>query len=81
MTKVQVVCTIPVLFAYFSKPKDGLEVAEFLNDDLAEAEDWAGSLGRFTPRKNIILLGAIEENQSSMIFLAQKIIQKTKKPF
>ena len=35
-TKVQVVCTIPVLFAYFSKPKDGLEVAEFLNDDLAE---------------------------------------------
>ena len=35
-TKVQVVCTIPVLFAYFSKPNDGLEVAEFLNDDLAE---------------------------------------------
>lgn len=31
---------------------------------------------KFT-RKNIILLGAIEENQSSMIFLAQKIIQKT----
>jgi aminocarboxymuconate-semialdehyde decarboxylase len=34
-TKVQVVGTIPVLFAYFSKPKDGLEVARFLNDDLA----------------------------------------------
>jgi aminocarboxymuconate-semialdehyde decarboxylase len=34
-TKVQVVCTIPVLFSYFSKPKDGLEVAKFLNDDLA----------------------------------------------
>lgn len=34
-TQVQVVCTIPVLFAYFSKPKDGLEVARFLNDDLA----------------------------------------------
>ena len=34
-THVQVVCTIPVLFAYFSKPKDGLEVARFLNDDLA----------------------------------------------
>ena len=34
-TQVQVVCTIPVLFAYFSKPKDGLEVAKFLNDDLA----------------------------------------------
>jgi aminocarboxymuconate-semialdehyde decarboxylase len=23
-TQVQVVCTIPVLFAYFAKPKDGL---------------------------------------------------------
>ena len=34
-TQVQVVCTIPVLFAYFSKSKDGLEVARFLNDDLA----------------------------------------------
>ena len=34
-TQVQVVSTIPVLFAYFSKPKDGLEVARFLNDDLA----------------------------------------------
>jgi aminocarboxymuconate-semialdehyde decarboxylase len=35
-TQVQVVCTIPVLFAYFAKGKDGLEVAEFLNDDIAE---------------------------------------------
>ncbi len=34
-TQVQVICTIPVLFAYFAKPKDGLEVAEFLNDDIA----------------------------------------------
>jgi len=34
-TQVQVVGTIPVLFAYFSKPKDSLEVARFLNDDLA----------------------------------------------
>ncbi len=34
-TQVQVVCTIPVLFAYFAKPKDGLEVAKFLNDDIA----------------------------------------------
>ncbi len=31
----QVVCTIPVLFAYFAKPEHGLEVAEFLNDDIA----------------------------------------------
>ena len=35
-TQVQVVCTIPVLFAYFAKPKDGLEVSKFLNDDVAE---------------------------------------------
>jgi aminocarboxymuconate-semialdehyde decarboxylase len=34
-TQVQVVCTIPVLFAYFAKPKDGLAVSQFLNDDLA----------------------------------------------
>ena len=34
-TTVQVVCTIPVLFAYFAKPKDGLEVAKYLNDHLA----------------------------------------------
>ena len=35
-TQVQVVCTIPVLFAYFAKPKDGLEVSKFLNDGVAE---------------------------------------------
>lgn len=35
-TQVQVVCTIPVLFAYFAKPEHGAEVARFLNDDLAE---------------------------------------------
>ncbi|MFM7730887.1 MAG: amidohydrolase family protein [Flavobacteriales bacterium] len=34
-TQVQVVCTIPVLFAYWAKPLDGLAVAEFLNDHLA----------------------------------------------
>ena len=35
-TQVRVVCTIPVLFAYFAKSEDGLEVAKFLNDDLAD---------------------------------------------
>ncbi|MFN9800024.1 MAG: amidohydrolase family protein, partial [Bacteroidota bacterium] len=33
---VQVVCTIPVLFAYWAKPQDGLEVARFLNDHIAD---------------------------------------------
>lgn len=35
-TQVQVVCTIPVLFSYWTQPKDGATVARFLNDDLAE---------------------------------------------
>jgi aminocarboxymuconate-semialdehyde decarboxylase len=35
-TRVQVVCTIPVLFAYWAKPMDCLDVSQFLNDDIAE---------------------------------------------
>lgn len=35
---VQVVCTIPVLFAYFAKPEHGLEVSQFLNDHIAEIQ-------------------------------------------
>ncbi len=33
---VQVLSTVPVLFAYHARPRDGLEVAQFLNDHLAE---------------------------------------------
>jgi aminocarboxymuconate-semialdehyde decarboxylase len=32
----QVVCTIPVLFSYWAQPQHGLDVARFLNDDIAE---------------------------------------------
>jgi aminocarboxymuconate-semialdehyde decarboxylase len=32
----QVVCTIPVLFSYWAKPNDGLDIAMFLNDDIAK---------------------------------------------
>ncbi len=35
-TQVQVVCTIPVLFSYWAKPQDGLEISRFLNDHIAE---------------------------------------------
>lgn len=35
-TQVQVICTIPVLFAYFAKASHGAEVSRFLNDDIAE---------------------------------------------
>lgn len=35
-TQVQVVCTIPVLFSYWAKPNDALEISEFLNDHIAD---------------------------------------------
>ncbi|MCD9017710.1 amidohydrolase family protein [Parachryseolinea silvisoli] len=34
-TQVQVVCTIPVMFAYWARPQDGLDIARFLNDHIA----------------------------------------------
>lgn len=33
---VQVLSTIPVMFSYWAKPKDGLEISQYLNDHLAE---------------------------------------------
>jgi len=33
---VQVLSTVPVMFSYWAKPRDTLDVARFLNDDIAE---------------------------------------------
>ncbi len=38
-TQVQVVCTIPVMFSYWAKPLDCLDLSKFLNDNLAELAD------------------------------------------
>ena len=35
-TQVQVVCTIPVMFSYWAKAYDCLEISRFLNDHIAE---------------------------------------------
>ncbi|MFY0594114.1 MAG: amidohydrolase [Roseivirga sp.] len=35
-TQVQVVSTIPVMFSYDAKPKDALEVSQYLNDHIAD---------------------------------------------
>lgn len=35
-TKVQVVCTIPVMFSYWAKPADCAALSNFLNDHIAE---------------------------------------------
>ena len=35
-TKIQVICTIPVMFSYWAEPHDCLDISMFLNDHIAE---------------------------------------------
>ncbi len=35
-TQVQVVCTVPVMFSYWAKPLDALDIARYLNDHIAK---------------------------------------------
>lgn len=50
-TQVQVVCTVPVMFSYWAKGKDTLELSRFLNDHIADLQ------ARYP--KNYIGLGTI----------------------
>lgn len=59
--QVQVVCTIPVLFAYWAKPKDGLKVSQFLNDHIA-------TLTQTFPR-NYIGLGTLPMQDTGLAIL------------
>lgn len=67
-TQVQVVCTIPVMFSYWAKPQDGLEVSRFLNDHIIE-------LVNQYP-KNYIGLGTIPMQDTE---LAIKELERIKK--
>lgn len=67
-TQVQVVCTIPVLFSYWAKPKHTLEVSEFLNDHISEIVE--------KYPKNYIGLGTVPMQDTD---LAIKELERCKK--
>lgn len=67
-TQTQVVCTIPVMFSYWAKPQDGLEVSRFLNDHIIE-------LVNQYP-KNYIGLGTIPMQDTDLAIKELERIQK-----
>lgn len=67
-TQTQVVCTIPVLFSYWAKPKDGLEISQFLNDHIADL------VSRYP--KNYIGLGTVPMQDTELAILELERIKK-----
>lgn len=65
--QVQVVCTVPVMFSYWAKPKDTLELSLFLNDHIAEIQN--------NYPKNVISLATIPMQDSK---LAVKELERCK---
>lgn len=67
-TQVQVLSTVPVMFSYWAKPKDGLNVSEFLNDDILNLVD------RYP--KNYIGLGTIPMQDTDLAIQELERIHK-----
>ena len=67
-TKTQVVCTIPVMFSYWAKPSDCLELSRYLNDHIAE-------LVTLYP-KNYIGLGTIPMQDTELAIQELERIKK-----
>lgn len=67
-TQTQVVCSIPVMFSYWAKPSDGLEVSRFLNDHIID-------LVNQYP-KNYIGLGTIPMQDTDLAIQELERIQK-----
>lgn len=67
-TQTQVVCTIPVMFSYWAKPSDGLEVSRFLNDHIIDL------VNKYP--KNYIGLGTIPMQDTDLAIQELERIQK-----
>jgi aminocarboxymuconate-semialdehyde decarboxylase len=67
-TQVQVICTIPVMFSYWAKPHDCLDISKYLNDHIVKVLE--------KHPKNYIGLGTLPMQDTS---LAVKELERCKK--